>query len=140
MLDGTMSVVQRQRFGVADVRDVADLHIRRWHARGGRRALPGSRDGPTITYLQLAQSCAIRLGHSQIGFRPGSAGREAAELVIHNDAPHELGWRPRPRNHDRRDRESLRDSAPGKTMIVNAAPKRLRGHEFCCSPCDGLPR
>jgi len=28
MLDGKMSVVPRQRFGVADVRDVADLHIR----------------------------------------------------------------------------------------------------------------
>ena len=28
MLDGTMTVVPRQRFGVADVRDVADAHIR----------------------------------------------------------------------------------------------------------------
>ena len=29
MLDGTMTVVPRQRFGVADVRDVADAHIGR---------------------------------------------------------------------------------------------------------------
>ncbi len=28
MLDGTLTIVPRQRFGVADVRDVADLHIR----------------------------------------------------------------------------------------------------------------
>ncbi len=28
MLDGTMTIVPRQRFGVADVRDVADAHIR----------------------------------------------------------------------------------------------------------------
>jgi nucleoside-diphosphate-sugar epimerase len=28
MLDGTMTVVPRQRFGVADVRDVADAHIK----------------------------------------------------------------------------------------------------------------
>jgi nucleoside-diphosphate-sugar epimerase len=28
MLDGTMSIAPRARFGVADVRDVADLHIR----------------------------------------------------------------------------------------------------------------
>ena len=43
MLDGTMSVVPRQRFGVADVREVADLHIKAdGHARGGRQALPGS--------------------------------------------------------------------------------------------------
>src|SRR6266702_1789706 len=34
MLDGTMTVVRRQRFGVADVRDVADLHIRAMAAPG----------------------------------------------------------------------------------------------------------
>ena len=28
MLDGTMTVAPRQRFGIADVRDVADLHIK----------------------------------------------------------------------------------------------------------------
>ena len=28
MLDGTMSVTPRARFGVTDVRDLADLHIR----------------------------------------------------------------------------------------------------------------
>jgi nucleoside-diphosphate-sugar epimerase len=44
MLDGTMSVVPRQRFGVADVRDVADLHMRAMAAPGGRgEALPGPR-------------------------------------------------------------------------------------------------
>ena len=41
MLDGTMPVVRRQRFGVADVRDVADLHIRAMAAPGARPAVPG---------------------------------------------------------------------------------------------------
>ena len=80
MLDGTMTVVPRQRFGVADVRDVADAHIRAMTtpAAAGKRFLVLA-DGPTISYLQLAQILrgaarpACRAGSDR-----GSAGRRAA--------------------------------------------------------------
>jgi dihydroflavonol-4-reductase len=63
MLDGTMPVVRRQRFGVADVRDVADLHIRAMAApeAAGKRYLALA-DGPTISFLELAQILRDRLG------------------------------------------------------------------------------
>ncbi|HEY4026584.1 MAG TPA: NAD-dependent epimerase/dehydratase family protein [Candidatus Dormibacteraeota bacterium] len=99
MLDGTMTVVPRQRFGVADVRDVADLHIRAMATpeAAGRRFLALA-DGPTISYLQLAQILRDRLGpladRVPIEEAPGD---ELPDLVIHNDrARNELGWRPRP--------------------------------------------
>jgi len=99
MLDGTMSVVQRQRFGVADVRDVADLHIKAMATpeAAGERFLALA-DGPTITYLQLAQILRDRLGPLADRVPTEEApGEEPPELVIHNDrARNELGWRPRP--------------------------------------------
>ena len=99
MLDGTMTVVPRQRFGVADVRDVADAHIRAMTtpAAAGKRFLVLA-DGPTITYLQLARILRDRLG--QLAERvptEEAPGAELPDLVIHNDrARNELGWRPRP--------------------------------------------
>ncbi len=99
MLDGTMAVVPRQRFGLADVRDVADLHIRAMAVpeAAGKRFLVLA-DGPTITYLQVAQTLRDRLG--SLGRRvptEEAPGDELPELVIHNDrARTELGWRPRP--------------------------------------------
>jgi nucleoside-diphosphate-sugar epimerase len=99
MLDGTMTVVPRQRFGVADVRDVADAHIRAMTtpAAAGKRFLVLA-DGPTITYLQLARILRDRLG--QLAERvptEEAPGDELPDLVIHNDrARNELGWRPRP--------------------------------------------
>ena len=99
MLDGTLTVVPRQRFGVADVRDVADAHIRAMAApaAAGQRFLVLA-DGPTISWLQLAQILRDRLG--QLAERvptEEAPGAELPELVIHNDrARNELGWRPRP--------------------------------------------
>jgi nucleoside-diphosphate-sugar epimerase len=99
MLEGTMKVVPRQRFGLADVRDVADLHIRAMTApeAAGKRFLALA-DGPTISYLELAQILRERLG--PLGERTPTEeapGDELAPLVIHNDrAKNELGWRPRP--------------------------------------------
>ncbi len=54
MLDGTMPVVRRQFFGVADVRDVADLHIRAMAApeAAGKRFLALA-DGPAISFLEI---------------------------------------------------------------------------------------
>jgi nucleoside-diphosphate-sugar epimerase len=99
MLDGKMSVVPRQRFGVADVRDVADLHIRAMATpeAAGQRFLALA-DGPTISYLQLAQILRDRLGPLAERVPTEEApGDEPPDLVIHNDrARNELGWRPRP--------------------------------------------
>jgi nucleoside-diphosphate-sugar epimerase len=99
MLDGTMPVVRRQRFGVADVRDVADLHIRAMAAPGaaGQRFLALA-DGPTITFLQMAQILRERLGPLAERVPAQEApGPEPPRLIIHNDrAERELGWRPRP--------------------------------------------
>jgi nucleoside-diphosphate-sugar epimerase len=99
MLDGTMPVVRRQRFGVADVRDVADLHIRAMAApnAAGKRYLALA-DGPTISFLQIAQILRDRLGAlAERAPTEEAPGPEPPRLVIHNDrAKQELGWRPRP--------------------------------------------
>jgi nucleoside-diphosphate-sugar epimerase len=99
MLDGNMPLVRRQRFGVADVRDVADLHIRAMAApeAAGRRFLALA-DGPTISFLQMAQILRERLGPLAARVPTQEApGSEPPELIIHNDrAKQELGWRPRP--------------------------------------------
>jgi nucleoside-diphosphate-sugar epimerase len=99
MLDGAMPVVRRQRFGVADVRDIADLHIRAMAAPGaaGQRFLALA-DGPTISFLELAGILRDRLGPLAKRVPAEEApGPEPARLIIHNDrAKAELGWRPRP--------------------------------------------
>ena len=99
MLDGVMPVVRRQRFGVADVRDVADLQIRAMAAPGaaGQRFLALA-DGPTISFLELARILRDRLGPLATRVPTEEApGPEPARLIIHNDrAQAELGWHPRP--------------------------------------------
>ena len=99
MLDGTMPVVRRQRFGVADVRDVADLHIRAMATpeAAGQRFLALA-DGPTISFLKMAQILRERLGPLADRVPTEEApGPEPPRLIIHNDrAREELGWRPRP--------------------------------------------
>ncbi|HEY2266288.1 MAG TPA: NAD-dependent epimerase/dehydratase family protein [Streptosporangiaceae bacterium] len=99
MMDGTMTVVPRHRFGVADVRDVADAHIRAMAVpeAAGQRFLVLA-DGPTISYLQLAQ--ILRDGLGPLAERvptEEAPGAELPELVIHNErAKRVLGWQPRP--------------------------------------------
>jgi nucleoside-diphosphate-sugar epimerase len=98
MLDGTIPVVRRQRFGVADVRDVAELHIRAMATpeAAGKRYLALA-DGPTISFLELAQILRQRLGPLAERVPTEEApGPEPPRLIIHNDrAKQELGWRPR---------------------------------------------
>jgi dihydroflavonol-4-reductase len=99
MLDGKMPVVPRQRFGLVDVRDVADLHIRAMdtpEARGKR--FLGLADGPTISFLTIAQVLREHLGPLAERVPTEEApGEELPNLIIHNDrARQELGWRPRP--------------------------------------------
>jgi nucleoside-diphosphate-sugar epimerase len=99
MLDGAMPVVRRQRFGVADVRDIADLHIRAMAEpkAAGKRYLALA-DGPTISFLRMAQILRERLGPLAERVPTEEApGPEVPQLIIHNDrARSELGWRPRP--------------------------------------------
>jgi dihydroflavonol-4-reductase len=98
MLDGTMSVVPRQRFGVADVRDVADLHMRAMAApeAAGKRFLALA-DGPTISFLEMARILRERLGPlAERAPTEEGPGDDPPRLIIHNDrAREELGWRPR---------------------------------------------
>jgi nucleoside-diphosphate-sugar epimerase len=98
MLDGKMTVVPRQRFGVADVRDVADAHIRAMTVpeAAGQRFLVLA-DGPTISWLILAQILRDRLGSLAARVPAVAApGSEPPDLVIHNErAKRVLGFRPR---------------------------------------------
>ena len=99
MLDGTMSVAPRARFGLADVRDVADLHVRAMAApaAAGKRFLAVA-DGQTISYLEVAETLRRRLGPLAAKVPTEEApGDDLPRPVIHNDrARDELGWRPRP--------------------------------------------
>jgi nucleoside-diphosphate-sugar epimerase len=99
MLNGKLPVVPRQRFGVADVRDVADLHIRAMAApdAAGKRFLALA-DGPTTSFLGVAQILRARLGRLAENVPSEEVPGDAPpNLIIHNDrARNELGWRPRP--------------------------------------------
>jgi nucleoside-diphosphate-sugar epimerase len=98
MLEGTMSVAPRQRFGVADVRDIADLHIRAMAAprAAGKRFLAVA-DGPTMSFLEVAETLRRRLGALAARVPTEEApGVDPPRPIIHNDrAREELGWRPR---------------------------------------------
>ncbi|WP_263008707.1 NAD-dependent epimerase/dehydratase family protein [Nonomuraea phyllanthi] len=98
-LDGALSVLPRQRFGVVDVRDVADLHIRAMAEpkAAGRRFLAVA-DGPTLSFLEVADILRRRLGSPAARVPTREApGEDPPRLIIHNDrARDELGWRPRP--------------------------------------------
>jgi nucleoside-diphosphate-sugar epimerase len=99
MFGGTMSVAPRHRFGIADVRDVADLHIRAMAApaAAGKRFI-GVSDHPAMSYLELAEILRRRFGPLAAKVPTEEApGDDLPRPVIHNDrAKNELGWRPRP--------------------------------------------
>ncbi len=99
IIEGTMPALPRQRFGVVDVRDVADAHITAMAtpAAAGKRYLLLA-DGPTITWLGLAQILRDHLGPAGEHVTTDEApGEDPSPLTIHNDrAKQELGWRPRP--------------------------------------------
>ena len=99
MLEGTMEAVPRQRFGIVDVRDVADAHLRAMAVpeAAGRRFLAVG-DGGTISFLELAGLLRELLGPLAARVPTKEApGEEPARPVIHNDRAREvLGWRPRP--------------------------------------------
>ena len=99
MFGGTMSVAPRHRFGIADVRDVADLHVRAMAApaAAGKRFI-GVSDHPAMSYLELAEILRRRFGPLAARVPTEEApGDDRPRPVIHNDrAKNELGWRPRP--------------------------------------------
>jgi dihydroflavonol-4-reductase len=99
MLTGHMPVVPRQRFGIADVRDVARLHITAMATpeAAGKRYLALA-DGPTVTFLDVANVLREKLGAlAELVPTEEAPGEEPAPLVIHNDrAKAELGFAPRP--------------------------------------------
>lgn len=99
MFSGQMSVAPRHRFGIVDVRDAADLHVRAMAAPGaaGKRYI-GVSDRPPLTYLELAQFLRERFGALAAKAPTEEApGDELPRMIIHNDrAKAELGWRPRP--------------------------------------------
>ncbi len=97
--EGTMAALPRQRFGVTDVRDVAEAHLKAAatpEAANKRYLLLA--DGPTITWLALAGAIHDHLGAAgaKVTFTEGP-GDEPTPLTIRNDrAKQELGWHPRP--------------------------------------------
>ena len=97
--EGTMPALPRQRFGVADVRDVADAHLKAAATpdAAGRRYLLLA-DGPTITWLGLAEAIRDHLGAAGANVTLREApGEDPTPLTIHNDrAKQELAWQPRP--------------------------------------------
>ncbi len=99
IIEGTMPALPRQRFGIVDVRDVADAHISAMAtpAAAGKRYLLLA-DGPTITWLGLAQILREHLGPAGERVTANEApGEDPSPLTIHNDrAKQELGWQPRP--------------------------------------------
>ena len=98
IIEGTMPALPRQRFGVVDVRDVAGAHITAMAtpAAAGRRYLLLA-DGPTITWVELAQILSDHLGPAGGHVTTDEApGEDPPPLTIHNDrAKQELGWQPR---------------------------------------------
>jgi nucleoside-diphosphate-sugar epimerase len=99
IIEGTMPALPRQRFGVVDLRDVAEAHITAMAtpAAAGKRFLLLA-DGPTITWLQLARILRDYLGSAGDQVTTDEApGEDPQPLTIHNDlAKQELGWHPRP--------------------------------------------
>ncbi|WP_139279782.1 hypothetical protein [Rhodococcoides yunnanense] len=99
MLDGTMESAPKQLFGIADVRDVAELHITAMTTpeAAGKRYLALA-DGPTISFLGVANVLRERLGALASRVPTHEVpGDDPTPLTIHNDrAKRELGWRPRP--------------------------------------------
>lgn len=98
MFEGAMPVVPRQRFGLVDVRDLADLHILAMAtpAAAGKRFLALSSD-PTLSYLEIASILRRRFSDAADRVPTQEApGAEPPHLIIHNDrAREELGWNPR---------------------------------------------
>ena len=130
MLDGTITVLPRQRFGVADVRDVADLHIRAMATpeAAGKRFLALA-DGPTISYLQLARDPArpARTARREGDDRRSTGGR-AAESGHSQRPGSQRAWlatASRRRHNCRYRREPARSRPAAGTMTANGGTESV---------------
>ena len=116
-MDGDMPGLPRMLFGVVDVRDVADLHLRAMTnpAAKGERFLAIS--GDFMTMLEIAQTLKTRLGNAAsrvptrvlpdwlvriVGLFDGQAAQIVTELgkarnATGAKATRLLGWAPRSR-------------------------------------------
>lgn len=99
MFGGHMPLAPRQRFGIADVRDVSSAHLAAMatpDAAGKRYLLLA--DGPTISWLGVAQVLRARFGDLAARVPTEEVpGDELPPLIIHNErAKAELGFAPRP--------------------------------------------
>jgi nucleoside-diphosphate-sugar epimerase len=94
MLGGHMPLAPRQRFGIADVRDVASAHVSAMTTpvAAGKRYLVLA-DGPTVSWLGVAD--IVRARFPKLGSKVPTEevpGDELPPLVIHNErAKAELG-------------------------------------------------
>lgn len=99
MLGGHMPLAPRQRFGIADVRDVAAAHITAMAAAdaAGKRYLLLA-DGPTISWLGVAELLREHFGaFAEKAPTAEVEGEDMAPLVIHNErGKRELGLSYRP--------------------------------------------
>jgi len=99
MLGGHMPLAPRQRFGIADVRDVASAHLAAMAApdTAGKRYLLLA-DGPTISWLGVAELLRSHFGDLAAKTPTEEVpGDELPPLIIHNErAKAELGFAPRP--------------------------------------------
>jgi nucleoside-diphosphate-sugar epimerase len=95
MLDGSMTAAPRGQFGLADVRDVADLHVLAMATpeAAGKRFLALA-DGPSMSFLDIATVLRRRLGATRTPVTEVPGGTVAPKR-IHNDRAKALGWRPR---------------------------------------------
>ncbi|MEU1956689.1 NAD-dependent epimerase/dehydratase family protein [Nocardia rhamnosiphila] len=97
MLDGTMGVAPRTRFGVVDVRDLADLHILAMAepSATGKRFVAAC-DGPALSHMEVAEILRRRFGPLATRVpTEESPGDDLPRPIIHNErARTELGWRP----------------------------------------------
>ncbi len=87
MFGGHMPLAPRQRFGIADVRDVADAHraAMTTPSAAGKRYLVLA-DGPTISWLEIAQLLRARFGElADKAPTEEVPGDELPPLVIHNE-------------------------------------------------------
>lgn len=99
MLGGHMPLAPRQRFGIADVRDVSAAHLAAMatpDAAGKRYLLLA--DGPTTSWLGVARVLREHFGDLAAKAPTEEApGDELPPLIIHNErAKAELGFAPRP--------------------------------------------
>ncbi|OLR93637.1 NAD-dependent epimerase/dehydratase family protein [Actinokineospora bangkokensis] len=98
MLEGGMPLAPGRRFGIVDVRDVVDLHLRVMTTpeAAGKRFLAVA-DGSTASFLDVATILRDRLGE-RAAKAPveQDGGADLPRLTLRNDRAKALGWKPRP--------------------------------------------